>query len=146
MSVTAVPTVQPKPMSADQPNIAYANFGCYITVVNKLTSNLILKSKFADDGHWNPDPLETITAGATVILHLSDPSGPTGSKGGFEYTIHESGRADAVLSSKFDCPYGSGNDFWAGITGDGASAFKVDRAPYSDGGHPFSITITVGYN
>lgn len=134
-----------KPHISNSVNVPMSDFGCYITVINKLNSILKFNSSTDPDGSWDPDPPGTISANSTVTIHLRDPSGPTGSKGSFIYDIFEPGKPPASLESSFDCPYGSDNDFEAQITGAGNADFKVAYAPPSDGGHPFHIAMTVSY-
>lgn len=145
MSTAVVPT-PPKTVSTDTTNIAYADFGCYITIVNNLRSNLVLISDRDPDGSWDAAPPGTILSNSTVQVHLRDPSGPRGSEGGFIYQLSEPNLPPATLESDFTCPFGSDNEFTASIKGNGSGVFKVTYPPVSGKGHPFSMTMTVSYS
>lgn len=146
MSAASVITTQPKPVSTVTNDIAFADFGCYITIINNLRTPLNLILAKAIDGSWGPDPPNVILAGTTALLHLHDPSGPEGSEGNIIYQISETGSFPADLVSHFTCPYVADNQFDASIQGEGSGSFKVSYLTPSGSGHPFYITMTISYS
>lgn len=147
MSAATVINTQPKPLSTQTSDIAFANFGCYITIVNNLRAPLQLISANAEDGSsWGPDPPKVILAGTTALLHLHDPSGPKGSEATIIYQISDIGFDPARLQSHFKCPYVKDNEFDASIQGSGKGSFKVSWTPPSSSGHPFNVAMTVNYS
>lgn len=146
MPSATIITTQPKSLSAETSDIAFADFGCYITIINNLRTPLNLISAKAIDGSWGPDPPNVILAGNTALLHLHDPSGPEGSEGNIIYQISETGSGPADLVSHFTCPYVADNQFDASIQGEGGGSFKVSYMPPSRSGHPFNVTMTISYS
>lgn len=82
-----------------------SDFSCYITIRNDSAHALAVATPPPADGSWEGAPT-TIAPRGSASFRLRDPSGPTGSEGGFVVSVIGSG---ALLLANFQDGYVQSN-------------------------------------